>query len=65
MRLLAALPRDPENPLVIVGRKSGSHLTDLQHPWRRIRARTGLDDVRTICAIRSLLVHWRSARVCR
>ena len=23
-----------------------AHLTDLQHPWRRIRARAGLDDVR-------------------
>ena len=45
-RLLAALPRDPDNPWVIVGRKPGSHLTDLQHPWRRIRSRAGLDDVR-------------------
>ena len=27
-------------------RKPGSHLTDLQHPWRRIRMRAGLDDVR-------------------
>ena len=24
----------------------GAHLTDLQHPWRRIRARANLDDVR-------------------
>ena len=46
VRLLAALPRDPDNPWVIAGRKPGSHLTDLQHPWRRIRARAGLDDVR-------------------
>ena len=45
-RLLAALPRDPDNPWVIAGRKPGSHLTDLQHPWRRIRSRAGLDDVR-------------------
>ena len=45
-RLLAALPRDSDNPWVIAGRKPGSHLTDLQHPWRRIRARAGLDDVR-------------------
>ena len=44
--VLAALPRDPDNPWVIAGRKSGAHLTDLQHPWRRIRARAGLDDVR-------------------
>ena len=27
-------------------RKPGSHLTDLLHPWRRIRMRAGLDDVR-------------------
>ena len=45
-RLLAALPRDVDNPWVIAGRKPGSHLTDLQHPWRRIRARAGLNDVR-------------------
>ena len=46
MRLLAALPRDPDNPWAIAGRRPGSHLTDLQHPWRRIRARAGLDDLR-------------------
>ena len=44
--VLAALPRDPDNPWVIAGRKPGAHLTDLQHPRRRIRARAGLDDVR-------------------
>ena len=31
---------------MIAGRKPGSHLTDPQHPWRRIRARAELDDVR-------------------
>ena len=46
VRLLEGLPRDEENPWVITGRKPGSHLTDLQHPWRRIRARAELDDVR-------------------
>ncbi len=46
VRLLASLPRDEDNPWVIAGRKPGSHLTDLQHPWRRIRERAGLDDVR-------------------
>ena len=35
-----------DNPWVIVGRKPGAHLTDLQHPWRRIRARADLDEVR-------------------
>ena len=46
VRLLADLTRDPDNPWVIAGKKPGSHLTDLQHPWRRIRSRAGLDDVR-------------------
>ena len=37
VRLLEDLPRDEDNPWVIAGRKPGSHLTDLQHPWRSIR----------------------------
>ena len=37
--LLGALPRVPGNPYVIVGKKEKTHLTDLQHPWRRIRNR--------------------------
>ncbi|MCY3772545.1 MAG: tyrosine-type recombinase/integrase [Gemmatimonadetes bacterium] len=45
-RLLASLPREGDNPWVIVGRKRGAHLSDLEYPWRRIRARTGLHDVR-------------------
>ncbi|MDE0538088.1 MAG: tyrosine-type recombinase/integrase [Rhodospirillales bacterium] len=44
--VLAALPRTGDNPWVIAGKLPGSHLTDLQRPWRRIRARAGLDDVR-------------------
>ena len=44
--VLNALPRSDDNPWVIAGKKPGSHLTDLQHPWRRIRARAGLDNVR-------------------
>ena len=46
VRLLASLPRDEDNPWILVGRKPGSHLTDLQHPWRRIRERAGLNVVR-------------------
>lgn len=34
------------NEFVIAGRKHGARLTDLQHPWRRIRKTAGLDDVR-------------------
>ena len=44
--VLRGIDRQDDNPWVIAGRKPGSHLTDLQHPWRRIRARAGLDDVR-------------------
>ena len=46
VRLLAGLPRDEDNPWVIAGKMPGSHLTDLQHPWPRIRARAELPDVR-------------------
>ena len=44
--ILERIDRRDGNPWVIAGRKPGSHLTDLQHPWRRIRTRAGLDDVR-------------------
>ena len=44
--LLESLPREEDNPWVIAGKKPGSQLTDLQHPWYRIRARAELDDVR-------------------
>ena len=35
-----------DNDFVITGKKIGGHLTDLQHPWRRIRKEADLDDVR-------------------
>jgi integrase len=44
--ILSTLPRTPGNPFVIEGKLDGSHITDMQHPWRRIRAQAGLDDVR-------------------
>ena len=44
--VLRGIEKREGNPWVIAGRKPESHLTDLQHPWRRIRARAGLDDVR-------------------
>jgi integrase len=44
--VLSALPRSLSNPFVIEGRLDCAHITDLQHPWRRIRARADLDDVR-------------------
>ena len=44
--VLRDIQRQDDNPWVIAGRKERDHLTDLQHPWRRIRTRAGLDDVR-------------------
>ncbi len=44
--VLRVIDRQEDNPWVIAGRTPRSHLTDLQHPWRRIGARAGLDDVR-------------------
>tara|TARA_E500000305_G_scaffold109307_1_gene113934 strand:+ start:847 stop:2004 length:1158 start_codon:yes stop_codon:yes gene_type:complete len=44
--VLTSLPRVDGNPYVIVGAVADQHVTDLQKPWRRIRARAGLDDVR-------------------
>ncbi|EKE73254.1 phage integrase family protein [Celeribacter baekdonensis B30] len=44
--VLDALPRRDGNPYVILGDKADGHYNDLQKPWRKIRARAGLDDVR-------------------
>jgi len=46
VELLRKLPEVDGNPYVIVGKLPNSHLTDLQHSWRRIWASAGLDDVR-------------------
>lgn len=43
---LTKIERLPDNPYVITGKLPGQHLTDMQRPWRRIRTRAGLDDVR-------------------
>lgn len=44
--VLSALPREAGNPYVIAGSVEGKYATDLQKPWRRIRKRAGLEDVR-------------------
>lgn len=46
VELLRKLPEVDGNPYVIVGKLEERHLTDLQHPWRRIRKAAGLEDVR-------------------
>ena len=44
--LLHSIPHLPNNPYVIVGDIEQQFATDLQRPWRRIRALAGLNDVR-------------------
>jgi len=46
LEVLEDIERQEDNPFVIVGAKPGSHLVNLQKPWRRIRAKADLDDVR-------------------
>ena len=46
LNVLKDLPREEKNPYVIVGRNLGTHLINLQKPWRALRKATGLHDVR-------------------
>jgi integrase len=46
LELLADSPRLEGNGYVVPGRKIGEHLVNLEKPWRRIRSRAGLHDVR-------------------
>jgi len=43
---LAKIKRTPDNPYVIPGTVEGQHLKDLQRPWRRIREKSELGDLR-------------------
>tara|TARA_R110002012_G_scaffold90586_2_gene221377 strand:+ start:243 stop:1409 length:1167 start_codon:yes stop_codon:yes gene_type:complete len=45
-KMLKNIERIDGNPWVIIGKLEGARLTDLQHPWRRIRVHAGLPDVR-------------------
>lgn len=44
--LFKCIPQEAGNPFVICGGKEGAHLINLQKPWRRIRKKVGLEDVR-------------------
>ena len=46
IEVLRNIPKQPGNPYVICGEKKKSHLVNLQKPWRRIRRKIGLEDVR-------------------
>jgi len=44
--VVKSIAKVADNPYVITGQIKGHHLTDMQRPWRRIRKRAGLNDVR-------------------
>jgi len=46
VEVFRSIPRIADNPYVIVGRKKGSCLVNLEKPWRRIRKAAGIPDVR-------------------
>ena len=45
-KVLATLPRLPDNPWVITGPRSGRRLSSLNGRWLVVRARAGLEDIR-------------------
>ena len=46
VKMLAEVPRVADNPFVILGRIKGTHLRNINDPWKIIRERAGLEDVR-------------------
>ncbi len=46
IRMLSCAERIAGNPFVIPGKRQGRHLVNLSKPWRRIRERAGIPDVR-------------------
>lgn len=46
VEVLKGITKVADNPYVITGQVEGQHLTDMQRPWRRLRKRAGLNDVR-------------------
>ncbi|HEX8300103.1 tyrosine-type recombinase/integrase [Sphingomonas sp.] len=46
IRVIATIPEVVGNPYLLPGKKEGTHVTDLQACWVRIRKAAGLEDVR-------------------
>lgn len=46
LSILGDIPKVENNPFVIAGRLPGQHCSDLQKPWRRIRKRAGIPNIR-------------------
>lgn len=46
VKVLADLPRVPDNPWVIAGRVKGTHMKNLNAPWGVVRVRADMEEVR-------------------
>ena len=46
VKVLADLPRVPDNPWVIAGRVKGTHMKNLNAPWGVVRSRADMEEVR-------------------
>jgi len=46
MEILNQIPRVEGNPYIIVGKNKGTHLININKPWRRVRLVAGIEDVR-------------------
>ncbi|HPO09607.1 MAG TPA: site-specific integrase, partial [bacterium] len=46
IEILQNLPRTQGNPFIICGERRGCHMVNLGKPWRRIRQRAGLPDLK-------------------
>ena len=73
IELLRSLPRQDENPYVFCGHRKGRPLVNVSKPWKRIRERAGLRDVRVHDLRRTLGIlarrgrsepatHWKGAQ---
>lgn len=45
-KILEMLPRQSDNPFVFQGSVEGKPAVDIEKPWRKLRAKAGLEDVR-------------------
>lgn len=46
LAILQTIPRQADNPYILCGRREGAHLVNIERPWRQVRERAGVPDVR-------------------
>lgn len=61
LEILENTPRTKGNPYIIVGRKRGQHMVNIDIPWRNVRKRAGIDDVR-LHDLRRTFGSWLASR---